>query len=1390
MDFSIRIPNTGDTITKENFRQIEKMIRYLLQATGVQESEDVLSQIRPGAGIKILQKGKWIEIVSKGWVAINEDDSHPDYLLNKLEPGFGIKLFEKKIQGSSAYKIIVEVDKAADLTNGKVKVLIDDQSDYLGNKIVEGDNTTVEIVDLNNTPSANNTYFYIDATEFESVGTITEAAEIHNFENEAVEMDVVQLESNPAMGADGGYENVYDCTDGDACLKFNAGMFEPFIFHRADTDGWTIKARVYVPEAPSGTIFEVIYPDSSLTSHLSYQIRADSTDNGKCRFYFYYGIGNGSSIDDIGVDKWWNITFKAHNIDAYTQVLMLSVNGSDYTYYYPFGNTASTREIQYVSGINAINNQLYDYMVTVGAARRYEAQAPDDFFNGYIQYVKIFNRYIDDDEAPYYVVKISADDEKVKVSETDETSGFLTDKLLAGENVELTIEDGEAEGIYGKTDIDQTVTIDVPDAGLVRSIPEDYTAGALSDELVAGDLIEFTPYDDYAINETELAIDGLYEEAGAISSVAEAHAISNTAIKCKVTDVDGDLWYDFSDATYDGSNNWTDGIIKFGNVLGILANGDFTITIKAKLHEDDTNRNIRLFQIYKALSQTVYITRVNDSGTWYWRFVIYNSVDPDFCSVEDVWSTDDPYTITIQRSANSLSLWVNDSNVATGTYDQGAIAWTSVYTAIGGRDDNGANYDYAIKGMIQYCKVWDSAIGTTVHNVNYNDWKTEVAFTGEGTDEKVKISSNDTTADYLNGKLVAGTGISLTEGNDGGDETLTIAATQYGYVGTKDVDETDIDDGKVLAYSTASGKLEYVVGGGAGGETVKVSSDDTTPGYLNGKLVAGDGITLTETDGGGDETLEVSADVPAINTNTTVNFDNSMSAAEIQALIDAQPKCLNANLTFQFADGAGVNAYSLAASLTFSGFYGGGTLYIQGNTSDADPASSSVELNFSDTNGIVVSYTTCFFYVRYLHAHITAQSATRYGIWCYRVLSAYINNNYLKFTASGGGVDITYGFGIMGQVAASLYVDGNKFNSGNTGIHARYAVLLSNGNASDTNNPKYGLYGHYASKIGKNGTQPTGGTSNEITVGGGEIRGNLSWVDDGTSMFLGTSYSAPAISDGTGIDVNGKILRLRTSKTPASSTDTGNAGEICWDANYLYVCTATNTWKKFALTTSGSSPLIPDRTYLTPIVEDMYSNPSAELVGSAVNSGTTGTITSTANHPGVVYARTHASTGNSGYKWITNAYVFVLSGGETANFIFNFQGTRTDEYVRLGFFDSNSNTTPTSGAYLNLSHDGTNVIVSGKTYSASSSSTTGTTYSGTSNTWYRGEIVVNSDATSIAFSVYNESGTSLWSSSLTTNIPTAALYFGVIAWEAAVASANDVVHMDLISLHSTRVLAR
>ena len=68
----------------------------------------------------------------------------------------------------------------------------------------------------------------------------------------------------------------------------------------------------------------------------------------------------------------------------------------------------------------------------------------------------------------------------------------------------------------------------------------------------------------------------------------------------------------------------------------------------------------------------------------------------------------------------------------------------------------------------------DLYFNTTVNQLKYYDGSSWSGI-GVNTDETVKVSSNDTTNGYLNGKLVAGTGISLTENNNGGNETLTIA---------------------------------------------------------------------------------------------------------------------------------------------------------------------------------------------------------------------------------------------------------------------------------------------------------------------------------------------------------------------------------------------------------------------------------------------------------------------------------------------------------------------------------------------------------------------------------------------------------------------------------------
>lgn len=99
-------------------------------------------------------------------------------------------------------------------------------------------------------------------------------------------------------------------------------------------------------------------------------------------------------------------------------------------------------------------------------------------------------------------------------------------------------------------------------------------------------------------------------------------------------------------------------------------------------------------------------------------------------------------------------------------------------------------------------------------------------------------------------------------------------------------------------------------------------------------------------------------------------------------------------------------------------------------------------------------------------------------------------------------------------------------------------------------------------------TYPNSTTATNALIAMGND-GASSWVERFRVTAAGSAgvNATPSISDGQGLHVGGKIVRIDTSKTPATSGATGNAGEICWDSNYVYVCTATNTWKRAALST-------------------------------------------------------------------------------------------------------------------------------------------------------------------------------------------------------------------------------
>ena len=91
--------------------------------------------------------------------------------------------------------------------------------------------------------------------------------------------------------------------------------------------------------------------------------------------------------------------------------------------------------------------------------------------------------------------------------------------------------------------------------------------------------------------------------------------------------------------------------------------------------------------------------------------------------------------------------------------------------------------------------------------------------------------------------------------------------------------------------------------------------------------------------------------------------------------------------------------------------------------------------------------------------------------------------------------------------------------------------------------------------------QRTAGTSSDWELysptGSTELR--LFNASDRVVFSAAGNVTIAAPSSGYGLNI--------PTGTPASAAASGTAGDIAWDASYIYVCTATNTWKRAAIAT-------------------------------------------------------------------------------------------------------------------------------------------------------------------------------------------------------------------------------
>ena len=155
-------------------------------------------------------------------------------------------------------------------------------------------------------------------------------------------------------------------------------------------------------------------------------------------------------------------------------------------------------------------------------------------------------------------------------------------------------------------------------------------------------------------------------------------------------------------------------------------------------------------------------------------------------------------------------------------------------------------------------------------------------------------------------------------------------------------------------------------------------------------------------------------------------------------------------------------------------------------------------------------------------------------------MTGYATTGWYNIGANNWGFAVS-GAKVLDIASTGLSVTGTLSSTGDykiagTGIYNAIATNTSLGLFADTN--------AYAGIKAYGSSHATKANVTELLAGTGVVVGSFS---------------------STGLAVTGDISV--STKTPASAAAAGVAGTITWDASFLYVCTATDTWKRVAIAT-------------------------------------------------------------------------------------------------------------------------------------------------------------------------------------------------------------------------------
>lgn len=220
--------------------------------------------------------------------------------------------------------------------------------------------------------------------------------------------------------------------------------------------------------------------------------------------------------------------------------------------------------------------------------------------------------------------------------------------------------------------------------------------------------------------------------------------------------------------------------------------------------------------------------------------------------------------------------------------------------------------------------------------------------------------------------------------------------------------------------------------------------------------------------------------ISSLSATRTVNLLTTDTTAEKQAKIDEVPRQASvggAQVIFQFEDGT----HTETATLTFQGFTY--SIVIRGNTSDPTglSTSKSVTIDGSSLAANVLTIRDCFRVTVDRLKILPQTSSWQSGVYSTNCNRLEVRRCYIQGNGSTTGIGCYY-IGSNGKVSDTY------FNTMDTAMFIDNCHISSQNNDDTGTSPEYGLYATDAGIIGKNGTQPSGSISSELSDTGGVVR--------------------------------------------------------------------------------------------------------------------------------------------------------------------------------------------------------------------------------------------------------------------------------------------------------------